>query len=266
MDVIGRNNVAVSGRVDGPPLVFAHGFGCDQGMWRHVAPAFTATHRVVLFDHVGAGHSDLSAWDPGRYRRLDGYADDVVEIIEALDLPPVVFVGHSVSAMIGVLAAARRPDLFDRLVLVGPSPRYVDDGDYRGGFSAAEIDELLETMDGNYLGWSRDIAPVIMGAPQQQELGEELAASFCRTDPAVARHFARTTFLSDNREDLGRVETPALVVQCRDDVIAPVEVGRYVHEHLRGSEFVLLDATGHCPNLSAPRQLVEAMDRYLARA
>jgi sigma-B regulation protein RsbQ len=264
VNAIARNNVTVSGRPDGRPLVFAHGFGCDQGMWRHVAPAFADEHPVVLFDHVGAGGSDLSAWDPGRYRRLDGYAGDVIEIIEAVELPPVVFVGHSVSGMIGVLAAARRPDLFDRLVLVGPSPRYIDDGDYRGGFSAAEIDELLETMDGNYLGWSRHIAPVIMGVPQQPELGEELTASFCRADPAMARHFARTTFLSDNREDLGRVRTPALVVQCRQDVIAPVEVGRYVHEHLRGSEFVLLDATGHCPNLSAPRELVEAMRGYLA--
>jgi sigma-B regulation protein RsbQ len=266
VNVIARNNVTVSGRSDGRPLVFAHGFGCDQGMWRHVVPAFTDSHRVVLFDHVGAGGSDLSAWDPVRYGRLDGYASDVLEIVEALDLPPAVFVGHSVSAMIGVLAAAQRPDLFDRLVLVGPSPRYIDDGDYRGGFSAAEIDELLETMDGNYLGWSRYIAPVIMGVPQHPELGDELAASFCRADPAIARHFARTTFLSDNRGDLERVDTPALVVQCREDVIAPPEVGRYVHEHLRGSEFVLLDATGHCPNLSAPQQLVEAMDRYLAQA
>jgi sigma-B regulation protein RsbQ len=266
VDVLARNNVTVSGRPDGPPLLFAHGFGCDQGMWRYVAPAFADSHRLILFDHVGAGRSDLSAWDAARYRRLDGYASDVLEIVEALDLPSVVFVGHSVSAMIGVLAAAGRPDLFDRLVLVGPSPRYIDDGAYRGGFSAAEIDELLETMDGNYLGWSRHIAPAIMGVPQRPELGEELAASFCRTDPAIARHFARTTFLSDNREDLERVVVPALVVQCREDVIAPVEVGRYVHEHLRGSEFVLLDATGHCPNLSAPQQLVHAMGDYLAAA
>ena len=264
--MIARNNVTVSGRPDGPPLVFAHGFGCDQGMWRYVAPAFADSHRVVLFDHVGAGGSDLSAWDPLRYQRLDGYAGDVVEIVEALDLPPVVFVGHSVSAMIGVLAAVRRPELFDRLVLVGPSPRYIDDDGYRGGFSKEEIDELLETMDGNYLGWSQHIAPVIMGVPQRPELGEELTNSFCRSDPAIARHFARTTFLSDNREDLERVDTPALVVQCREDVIAPLEVGRYVHEHLRGSEFALLDATGHCPNLSAPQQLVDAMDRYLAAA
>jgi sigma-B regulation protein RsbQ len=247
-------------------MVFAHGFGCDQEMWRYVAPAFEATHRIVLFDHVGAGQSDLQAFDPVKYGRLDGYAEDLVEIVEAVEGPPAVFVGHSVSAVIGVLAAAERPELFNRLVLVGPSPRYIDDDGYRGGFSAAEIDELLETMDGNYLGWSQYIAPVIMGVPERPELGEELTASFCRADPAIARQFARTTFLSDNRADLARVRTPALVLQCRDDVIAPMEVGVYVHEHLPSSDLVVLDATGHCPNLSAPGQVVDAMKSYLAAA
>lgn len=267
MTVLTRNNVVLSGVPGGPVMVFAHGFGCDQSMWRFVAPAFEATHRVVLFDHVGAGGSDLGAYDPQRYASLDGYADDVVQVLDALDLGPVVFVGHSVSAMIGVLAAVRRPELFDRLVLVGPSPRYVDDdaAGYRGGFGAAEIDELLATMDDNYLGWSAFIAPVIMGNADRPELGEELTNSFCRTDPAIARRFARTTFLADNRADLAHVTTPALVLQCREDVIAPPEVGRYVHEHLASSELVLLDAVGHCPNLSAPDQVVEAVTAYLAR-
>jgi sigma-B regulation protein RsbQ len=266
MDVLSRNAVTVAGRPDGPPMVFAHGFGCDQGMWRFVAPAFEPTHRVVLFDHVGAGGSDLTAYDPARYGRLEGYAADLVEILEALELPPATVVGHSVSAMIAVLAAAERPELLDRLVLVSPSPRYLDDDGYRGGFSQQEIDELLETMDGNYLGWSAHIAPVIMGVPERPELGEELTSSFCRTDPVIARRFARATFLSDNRADLPRVRTPALVVQCRSDAIAPLEVGRYVHEHLAGSELVVLDATGHCPNLSAPDELVAAMQHYLAAA
>ena len=250
---------------DGPPMVFAHGFGCDQGMWRYVAPVFEATHQVVLFDHVGAGGSEISAYDPARHSRLEGYAQDVVEIIEALDLQQVIFVGHSVSTMIGLLAAAARPELFDRLVLVGPSPRYIDDDGYRGGFSRAEIDERLDTLDGNYLGWSEYIAPVIMGVPDRPELGQELVNSFCRSDPEIARRFARTTFLSDNRADLARVHTPSLIVQCQRDAIAPIEVGEYVHEHLEGSELVVLDATGHCPNLSAPEQLVAAMQRYLAR-
>ncbi len=262
MDVLARNHVTVSGTPDGPPVVFAHGFGCDQGMWRHVAPAFEAAHRVVLFDHVGSGGSDLAAY-AGRHDRLEGFAEDVVEVLDALDLPPAVFVGHSVSSMIGLLAAAARPDLFDRMVLVCPSPRYVDDEGYRGGFSREEIDELLSTMEGNYLGWSAAVAPVIMGAPDRPELGEELTGSFCRTDPELARRFARTTFLSDNRADLARVRTPSLVVQSRVDSIAPPEVGRYVHDHLADSELVVLDATGHCPNLSAPDQLVAAVRAYL---
>jgi len=266
MSVVTRNNVVLSGVVGAPAMVFAHGFGCDQSMWRFVAPAFEQSHRVVLFDHVGAGQSELAAYDPQRYSSLEGYADDVVEILEAIDLGPVVFVGHSVSAMIGALASIRRPELFDALVLVGPSPRYVDDDGYRGGFSAAEIDELLETMDDNYLGWSAFIAPVIMGNADRPELGDELTNSFCRTDPTIAKRFARTTFLADNRADLKGVTTPALVLQCREDVIAPPEVGQYVHEHLQGSELVLLDAVGHCPNLSAPAQVVAAVNAFLARA
>jgi sigma-B regulation protein RsbQ len=263
VDVLSRNNVQVTGLPSGPTLVLAHGFGCDQGLWRFVAPRFEATHRVVLFDHVGAGGSDLSAYDPSRHGRLEGYAQDVAELLEELDAGPVVFVGHSVSAMIGVLLAADRPELVDRLVLVGPNPRYVDDEGYRGGFTAEEIDELLETMDTNYLGWSRGIAPVIMGVPQRPELGEELTSSFCRTDPGIARRFARTTFLSDNRDDLRRVRTPTLVLQCREDVIAPLTVGTFVHENIAGSELVVLDATGHCPNLSAPEELAAVMGRYL---
>lgn len=266
MDVLRRNNVSVTGPEGAPPMVFAHGFGCDKQMWRHVAPAFEAGHRVVLFDHVGAGGSALAAYDPARYTGLSGYVLDLVEILDALRLGPAVVVGHSVSSVIALLAAADRPDLFDRLVLVGPSPRYIDDDGYRGGFTQQEIDELLETMDENYLGWSQHIAPVIMGTPDRPALGEELTSSFCRTDPAIARRFARATFLSDNRADLARVRTPSLVVQCRNDVIAPIEVGEYVHRQLAGSELVVLDATGHCPNLSAPDQLVAAMQDYLTPA
>lgn len=247
-------------------MVFAHGFGCDKAMWRFVAPEFESSHKVVLFDHVGSGGSDLNAYDPVKYRTLDGYADDIIDVITTLELPPVVFVGHSVSAMIGVLAALKRPDLFDRMVMVGPSPRYVDDDDYRGGFSEDEIHELLDTMDANYLGWSAATAPVIMGVPEQPELGEELTRSFCASDPDIARQFARATFLSDNRADLDQLRTPSLVVQCKQDVIAPMSVGEFVRDHLENSEMVVLDATGHCPNLSAPDQLIAAMKGYLAAA
>ncbi|MDR7381431.1 alpha/beta fold hydrolase [Promicromonospora iranensis] len=265
MTATARHNVQISGAPEGAPaMVLAHGFGCDQSMWWLVAPEFEADYRVVRFDHIGAGGSDLAAYDTDRHASLEGYAEDVVELLEELALGPVVFVGHSVSATIALLAAARRPELFDRLVLVGPSPRYIDDEGYRGGFTAEEIDELLETMDANYLGWSEFIAPVIMGNPDRPQLGEELTNSFCRTDPAIAKRFARTTFLSDNRADLAVVRTPSLVVQCREDVIAPVEVGRYVHEHLDDSELALIDAVGHCPNLSAPQALITAMREYLS--
>jgi sigma-B regulation protein RsbQ len=259
MDVVARNNVSVSGREDGQPMVFAHGFGCDQNMWRHVTPAFAADHRVILFDHVGAGGSDLSAYEPGRYASLDGYADDVLEICSALGLERVIFVGHSVSAMIGVLAAVREPERFDRLVLVGPSPRYIDDDGYVGGFSAEDIEGLLESLESNFLGWSAQMAPVIVGNPDRPELGEELTNSFCRTDPEIAKQFARVTFLSDNRDDLPAVRTRSLVLQCSDDVIAPRAVGEYVHARIPDSELVLLGATGHCPNLSAPAETIAAI-------
>jgi sigma-B regulation protein RsbQ len=232
-------------------------------MWRHVWPAFAGDHRIVLFDHVGAGGSDLGAWDPDRYGTLQGYAEDVLEICGELDLDDVVFVGHSVSAMIGVLAAAAEPDRFGRLVLVGPSPRYLDDGDYVGGFTRADVEGLLESLDSNYLGWSSAMAPVIMGNPDRPELGTELTNSFCRTDPAIARHFARVTFLSDNRADLPKVKVRSLVLQCSEDVIAPQCVGEYVHRHIPGSELVLMEATGHCPNLSAPEETIAAIKRFL---
>jgi sigma-B regulation protein RsbQ len=244
-------------------MMFAHGYGCDQNMWRFVWPEFADTHRIVLFDHVGAGGSDLRAYDPHRYSSLRGYADDVLTICTELDLRDVVFVGHSVSAMIGVLAAAQQPEWFARLIMVGPSPRYIDDDDYVGGFSQQDIEGLLDSLASNYLGWSSTMAPVIIGNPDRPELGEELTNSFCRTDPAIARQFAGVTFLSDNREDLTRVSTPCLVLQCSEDVIAPAQVGEYVHSHLADSRLVRMRATGHCPNLSAPEETVAAIRDFL---
>jgi sigma-B regulation protein RsbQ len=260
-----RNNVAVAGPPGGQPMLFAHGFGCDQNMWRYVAPAFEDRYRTVLFDHVGAGGSDLAAYDREKYSSLDGYAADVLEICRELELRDVVFVGHSVSATIGLLAAAEEPARFDRLVLVGPSPRYLDDEGYVGDFSRDDIEGLLDSLESNYLGWSAAMAPAIMGNPDRPELGEELTNSFCRTDPAIARQFARVTFLSDNRADLARVGAPTLVLQCRDDVIAPLDVGAFVARELPHGELVVLDATGHCPNLSAPAETVAAIESFLAR-
>jgi len=259
-----RNNVVLHGVAGAQPMVFAHGFGCDQNMWRYVWPAFADDHRIVLFDYVGMGGSDVGAYDPARYSSLRGYADDVLEICRDLELRDVVFVGHSVSAMVGVLAAVVEPDRFARLVLVGPSPRYLDDDEYVGGFSGEEIEGLLESLESNFLGWSSTMAPVIMGNPDRPELGEELANSFCRTDPEIARQFARVTFLSDNRADLPRVTTPSLVLQCADDVIAPRTVGEYVQRSLPNSRLVLLEATGHCPNLSAPEETIAAIRAFLA--
>ncbi|MDJ0380397.1 alpha/beta hydrolase [Streptomyces sp. G-G2] len=265
MDVRSRNRVRVSGRPGGPVVVLAHGFGCDQNMWRLVVPALERDFTVVLFDHVGAGRSDLSAWSPERYSSLDGYVEDVLEVCREVDLGPVTFVGHSVSAMMGVLAAVRRPECFAGLVLLAPSPCFVDDPStgYRGGFSAEDIDELLQSLDANYLGWSGAMAPVIMGNPERPELGEELTASFCATDPDIARVFARVTFLSDNRADLARLTVPTLVAECSDDAIAPPEVGAFVHARIAGSRLVTLDATGHCPQLSAPEETAEAIIAFV---
>jgi sigma-B regulation protein RsbQ len=258
-----RHNINQSGRPDGQPMLFAHGFGCDQHMWRYVAPRFEDEFRVVLFDHVGAGKSDPSAYDPQRYSSLSGYAEDIVAICTELELRDVIFVGHSVSAMMGVLAAAAAPELFAKLVLIGPSPCYLDDAGYVGGFSAEDINDMLESLESNYLGWSSVMAPVIMGRPDRPELGHELTESFCRTDPAIARQFARVTFLSDNRDDLRAVATPTLILQCADDVIAPVSVGEFVRDRMPNASMVLLDATGHCPNLSAPEETAAAIEQFV---
>ena len=264
MNVRKRNNIAFVGPNNGRTVMLAHGFGCDQNMWREVVPTLAEDSQILLFDHVGSGKSDLSAWSGQRYATLDGYADDVLEICRDLDLSDVVFVGHSVSSMIGVLAANREPDRFAALVLLTPSPCYIDQADYRGGFSYADIEELLESLDSNYLGWSATMAPVIMGNPDRPELGEELTNSFCRTDPTIARAFARTTFLSDNRSDLAKVSVPTLILQCSVDAIAPQEVGEFVHAQITGSQLVTLEATGHCPQLSAPQPTAQAIASFVA--
>lgn len=264
MDIARRNNVTVTGNPDGPTVVLAHGFGCDQNMWRLTVPALARDHRVVLFDYVGSGRSELSAFSPDRYASLHGYAQDAAEVCESLDLRDAVFVGHSVSAMIGVLAADMAPERIGALVMVAPSPRYIDDDGYRGGFSGQDIEELLQSLESNYLGWSAVMAPVIMGNPEHPELGEELRNSFCATDPDMARVFARTTFLSDSRDDLKKVRVPTLVLECTQDAIAPREVGAFVHAAIPGSTLVTLDATGHCPHLSAPEATNHALLEFLA--
>jgi sigma-B regulation protein RsbQ len=262
-DVLVRNNVRVTGRGK-RTMVFAHGFGCDQAMWRLVAPAFEAEYLVVTFDHVGAGGSDLRCYDPVKYSQLSGYADDVRELCQRFDVQGGVFVGHSVAAMMGVLAAIAEPALFSRLVLVGPSPSYINDGEYVGGFERQDIDELLALLDSNYLGWAAAMGPAIMGRPDRPEFGEELTNSFCRTDPEIAKQFARVTFLSDCRAELSKLRVPSLILQCSEDVVAPLAVGQYLHRELWGSKLELMAAMGHCPQLSAPEETIAAMKKYLA--
>jgi sigma-B regulation protein RsbQ len=260
--VLERHNLRLAG-TDGPRLLFAHGYGCDASMWRLVAPRLEATCRTALFDHVGSGLS-RAPYDAARYATLEGYAEDVLAICRALGPEPVVFVGHSVSAMIGVLAAARRPECFSRLVLVSPSPCYINHDGYQGGFTREDIESLLALLDADHDGWARSMAPTIMANPDRPELSEELAESFCRVDPEVARHFARVTFTSDNRTDLARVRTPTLVIQSADDAIAPQTVGDYVHRHVPGSQLVVLDTSGHCPHLSAPKETTAVIQAFLA--
>ncbi|TNC67587.1 alpha/beta fold hydrolase [Rubellimicrobium roseum] len=263
MNVLQRNNVKVSGSGT-RPIVFAHGFGCDLNAWRGVAPRFEGDHRVVLLDHVGAGGSDLGAYDAQKYSSFDGYVDDLLEVVAALDLHDVILVGHSAAATMAMLAAIREPSRFASLVLVSPSPCFIDDGDYVGGFSRDDIEGLLEVLDSNFLGWSRATAPLIMGNVNRPELGDELTGSFCRTDPDIARRFARVVFLSDHRADVPRCPVRALVLQTQQDMIAPIEVGHYMHRHLPQSELVLMEATGHCPHMSAPEETTRAIQAFLS--
>lgn len=264
MSVKKRNNVKVLG--DGPAtMVFSHGFGCDQNMWRFLGPQYSSRFRTVTFDLVGAGQSEIAAYDPVKYDHLSGYADDLLEIIDEFAADrPVIFVGHSVSAMIGLLAGIRAPERFAAHVMMGPSPCYINDENYVGGFTREDIDSLLDTLESNYLGWASSMAPAIMGAPEQPELGVELTNSFCRTDPDIAKQFARVTFMSDNRADLPKLSTPTLIVQSSDDLIAPLAVGEYMHRHLPNSTLRIVQNVGHCPHLSAPCASADAVDEFLA--
>ncbi len=243
--------------------MFSHGFGCDQNMRRYVTPAFEDDYKIVLFDHVGAGNSDLSEYSPKKYAELEGYAADIIDLCTQLPLQHIIFVGHSIRAMMGIIAATKMPQLFKSLVLVSPSPSHINDGDYVGGFTKLQIDELLESLDNNYLGWSVAMAPVIMGNPDKKELADELTNSFCKTNPDIVKHFARTTFLSDKRDLISKVDCPTLILQCADDIIAPEVVGLYMHQNMKNSTLVNMKATGHCPNLSAPEETTAAIKQFL---
>lgn len=262
MDALKRNNVKITGKGQ-KPMLFAHGYGCDQNMWRFITPAFEADYRIILFDYIGFGNADTSAYTKERYSTLQGYAADILEICQELALQDVVFVGHSVSAMIGTLAAIMEPERFSKLVLISPSPCFINDGEYLGGFSREQIEDLLASLESDYLGWSNTMAPVIMGNPDRPALGQELAGSFCKSDVVIAKDFAHVAFLSDCRKDLPRVKTDTLILQCSDDAIAPLSVGEFTHHSIAGSRLVVLEATGHCPNLSAPEETIAAMKDFL---
>ncbi|MDB5250026.1 MAG: Hydrolase [Segetibacter sp.] len=264
MDVVSRNNVKVFGSGT-TPMLFAHGFGCDQNMWRYITPAFEKEYSIILFDYVGHGKSDVTAYNEERYADLNGYAQDVLDICEALQLNNIIFVGHSVSGMIGLLAAVKQPERFNKLVLIGPSPRYINEAPgYTGGFEQHDIEELLETMDKNYIGWANYLAPAIMKNDDKPELAQELAGSFCSTDPVIARQFAQTTFLSDNRKDLSKLTIPSLLLQCSNDLIAPLEVGEYLAQQIPSSTLKIMKATGHCPHMSSPEETIALMKEYLS--
>jgi sigma-B regulation protein RsbQ len=259
--ILHRNNVKIIGQ--GQPIIFAHGFGCDQNMWRYIYPAFADHYQTILFDYVGSGKSDLSAYNPERYSSLNGYVQDVLELCETLDLRDIIFVGHSVSSMIGMLASINKPDLFSRIVMVGPSPCYLNKAGYEGGFEEEDINALLETMEANFIGWATQMAPPIMGHPDQKELGDELTSSFCSTDPVIACQFATLTFRADNRADLQKMRTPSLILQCQQDIIAPFAVGEYLYEHMPLSTLHVMEATGHCPHLSSPDETITLIQNYL---
>jgi sigma-B regulation protein RsbQ len=261
-NLVAKNNITIQG-TGSKSMFLVHGYGCDQNMWKFITPQFKEDYRIILIDLVGSGKSDENAYDYDKYSSLEGYADDIIEICDALNLKDICFVGHSVGAIIGLLAAVKRPALFEKLIMIGPSPRYINDAVYFGGFSQNDIDDLMETLDSNYLGWSSAMAPVIMGNPDRPELAAELEESFCQNNPEIAKHFAKVTFQGDNRSDLNKLTTDTLIIQSMEDAIASVKVGRYVHENIANSKFVILETTGHCPHLSDPNQTIEAIKKYL---
>ena len=260
--IIKRNNVKLFGKGK-QPMLFAHGFGCDQNMWRFITPAFEDEYRIILFDYVGAGKSDAGSYNAERYSSLQGYAQDVLDICEELQLDDIIFVGHSVSSMIGLLAAVEKPQYFSNIIMVGPSACYINDDNYIGGFERKDIEGLLETMEKNYIGWANFLAPNIMANKDRPELGQELTESFCSTDPVIASQFAKATFFSDNRNDLSKLEIPSLILQCSDDIIAPLIVGDYLHRNLSDSTLQVMKAKGHCPHMSEPEETIMLIKDYL---
>ncbi|WDU78366.1 alpha/beta fold hydrolase [Lysinibacillus sp. G01H] len=261
-NVVVRNNVTILGQGD-QTLIFAHGFGCDQNMWRFITPAFMDKYQIILFDYVGSGNSDTNAYSSEKYQSLQGYVQDVLDIIETLSLQNSIFVGHSISAMIGLLASIQHPDYFKKLIMIGPSPCYLNDDGYRGGFERSDIAELLDMMEMNFTGWASYMAPIAMSNPEQPALTQELKQTFIAADPIIAKEFAEVTFLSDHRSELSKVSVPSLIIQCSEDSIVPIGVGDYLHHHLKNSTLQLMEAKGHYPHISHPNETIQCIADFL---
>ena len=261
-NIIVRNNVTILGQGD-QPLIFAHGFGCDQNMWRFITPAFMDKYKIILFDYVGSGNSDINAYSSEKYQSLQGYVQDLLDIIETLSLQNSIFVGHSISAMIGLLASIQHPDYFKKLIMIGPSPCYLNDDGYRGGFERSDIAELLDMMEMNFTGWASYMAPIAMSNPEQPALTQELKQTFIAADPIIAKEFAEVTFLSDHRSELPKVSVPSLIIQCSEDSIVPISVGDYLHQHLKNSTLQLMEAKGHYPHISHPNETIQCIADFL---
>jgi len=263
VDVLTRNNVNIRGN-GSKTILFAPGFGCDQNVWNLIVKDFEREYQVILFDYVGLGNSSIKDFDPVRYSTLNGYAQDVLDICHALNLEKVIFVGHSVSSMIGALASIKQPNYFEQLVMVGPSPCYLNDPPkYFGGFEKEELHGLIDMMEKNYIGWASMFASTVINNPARPDLNQEMENRFCSTDPVIARSFAEATFFADHRNDLKSVTTPSLILQCQNDLIASIQVGEYLHEHLPKSELKIMKATGHCPHLSHPEETCTIIKEYL---
>ncbi|WP_421924887.1 alpha/beta fold hydrolase [Lysinibacillus capsici] len=261
-NIVVRNNVTILGQGD-QPLIFAHGFGCDQNMWRFITPAFMDKYKIILFDYVGSGNSDINAYSSEKYQSLQGYVQDLLDIIETLSLQNSIFVGHSISAMIGLLASIQHPDYFKKLIMIGPSPCYLNDDGYQGGFERSDIAELLDMMEMNFTGWASYMAPIAMNNPEQPALTQELKQTFIAADPIIAKEFAEVTFLSDHRSELPKVSVPSLIIQCSEDSIVPISVGDYLHQHLKNSTLQLMEAKGHYPHISHPNETIQCIADFL---
>ncbi|WP_316806398.1 alpha/beta hydrolase [Pedobacter agri] len=257
-----RNNVKILGQ-GSQVIMFAHGFGCAQSSWKYITDAFLEDYRVILFDYVGSGQSDQNQYDYHKYSTLEGYACDVIDIIEALGLKDIIFVGHSVSSMIGMIAALQIPESFKKLIFIGPSPRYLNDRDYIGGFESADIESIFTQIAEDYVGWTKGISPAVMDKAEQPELADFLQECFEETEPSIALAFAMATFKADYRHQIKNLRVPSLTLQSSNDMMAPQSAGEYIHQNTRDNFLVVMKATGHFPHISEPKETIREIKDFI---